>query len=541
MATKTYRAHDAGKDAFQRAIPEDTVVQDIKELPRFLAEFKRPMPMDLNLLRAELIADKLAKIASFMMQCTRQAALRLADICDRHSVITAVQQFIADAPIVLNESIHYCNAIYLLCKIFAALRGDTIVEDRLWSSLISGWAVMTKQLWDKRHLTIFPDPERHDSHFSILCEFKSTFISRFREVIASESDYTFSLLLKYWRRAVCSGVKQSILTKLLTLIQVDSEPSFEEPFDLNRLRKLSVSIQAEFGPNPGPEIAKVLKAMLSRGQGQCDASHRHKGGHSVAACACFMHALVNTQAQSVVKGHKQYVEALATSPPLWRAYFRSLRKDRSIMENTHSIRITLTPLGKILGSMIDNTDQKKRDILVMGLIKSSFFDYMEASLSIKDASSADAGVIHDCLDGFYQNLQISSPKTCRSIGKRMPRIRLWYLLAKEFLSLSPEVASSQLGREARYNYWVPLMLIQTKVVPLRRCQNRGCMTKGKFECKDCKARYCSKECQKCDWPVHKLICKMIPRVRTMYEFSKWMEMNPGDELPLQMQHADVSP
>ncbi len=48
-----------------------------------------------------------------------------------------------------------------------------------------------------------------------------------------------------------------------------------------------------------------------------------------------------------------------------------------------------------------------------------------------------------------------------------------------------------------------------KIVRRKKCDNSGCrVIGGTKKCSQCKkVRYCSKECQHADWPIHKRVCK----------------------------------
>lgn len=40
------------------------------------------------------------------------------------------------------------------------------------------------------------------------------------------------------------------------------------------------------------------------------------------------------------------------------------------------------------------------------------------------------------------------------------------------------------------------------------CSNDGCDQFAKYQCKRCHALYCGLECQKADWPIHRITCKL---------------------------------
>ena len=58
-----------------------------------------------------------------------------------------------------------------------------------------------------------------------------------------------------------------------------------------------------------------------------------------------------------------------------------------------------------------------------------------------------------------------------------------------------------------------------KTVIKHRCANPGCKAVAKNKCGHCQTHYCSRECQKAHWPVHKPRCKPVPTMKEYKEIT----------------------
>ncbi|CCA77976.1 hypothetical protein PIIN_00690 [Serendipita indica DSM 11827] len=129
-----------------------------------------------------------------------------------------------------------------------------------------------------------------------------------------------------------------------------------------------------------------------------------------------------------------------------------------------------------------------QESLVENLANSSVFDYLD--------EAADEETKLMFLNDLKNALESANGSTRQAMGKQMPRARLLHTLV---------ISNSQ---------WIPVIQIQNMVMDPVRCNRRGCEKSGNSQCARCASRYCSADYQKQDWAEHKLVCKLLPGLKS---------------------------
>lgn len=463
---------------------------------------------DPNITEYAGIGEQVKALGTVMSKCSQaDALLYTTDMLKCCTIETLIDLLMSAHP--KQGEIDYHWVIYAVVMTLVTLKGISDVRQKLSTILAEKWHQISEKLWSERHWEII-DGESFYFSFGMLCleMANSALFNKSSSFNKSLDAYTMKLLAYYWKRAEnphpIGWLEKAIH---IATIQVVPATTGEGPRFAKKQQFLE-TLWEQFADESDPP-SELLKLLVKRLRSDPNDRHAPTTGGYILVC------LAPLDCEPDMEHQERFMEKLVHSSHFWDRYTTAMIREFHADKNIAGVQ--LTPIAYLLRAV--NEIQSLQQPLVLNLVESSFFDYLD-EIAGQDLNRNGEGwkCLHDILFFILSALEHADAKLLEGVAGEMPRTRLLHFFAAS-ADYDPRrrVDRTELWHLWQFQCWVPLLKIYALVMTPDQCYRRGCKNEGILRCTRCKTKYCSRECQVDDWSEHKLICEHVPKIQKMEE------------------------